>query len=218
MTDYALARLNMVANQLKPSEVMDPRVLSAMAEVPRELFLPKHLRGIAYADEDIMLPGGGHLMEPLAFARMLQAAEIRPEDVVLVVGCRTGYAAAVLARLAATVILLQPGPADAEQVEIALDRLGVDNVVVAAAEPGTVGHPSQAPYDVILLAGSVPEVPPALLEQIGDGGRLMAVVDDGRIGKGTLFVRVRGVVGHKVLFDANIPPLDGLNREPDFVF
>jgi protein-L-isoaspartate(D-aspartate) O-methyltransferase len=149
---------------------------------------------------------------------MVQAAEIRPEDVVLVVGCRTGYAAAVLAKLAATAIVLAHDPAQAGEIEGVLDRLGVDNVVVATAEPGTVGHPSQAPYDVILLAGAVTEVPEALLAQIDDGGRLIAVIDDGRIGKGTLFVRVHGAVGRKVLFDANIPPIEGLSREPDFVF
>ena len=111
-----------------------------------------------------------------------------------------------------------PDPAHAGEIEGVLDRLGVDNVVVATAEPGAVGHPSQAPYDVILLAGAVTEVPEALLAQIDDGGRLIAVVDDGRIGKGTMFVRVHGAVGRKVLFDANIPPLEGLSREPDFVF
>jgi protein-L-isoaspartate(D-aspartate) O-methyltransferase len=104
MTDYTHARLNMVENQLRPSEVTDSRVLDAMREVPRELFLPKHLRGIAYADEDIVVPGDGHLMEPLVFARMLQAAEIKPEDVALVIGCGTGYSAAVVARLAATAV------------------------------------------------------------------------------------------------------------------
>ena len=218
MTDYALARLNMVENQLRPSEVTDLRVLRAMGEVPRELFLPKQLRGIAYADEDILIPGDGHLMEPMVFARMLQAAQIKPEDVVLVIGCGTGYSAAVVARLAATVILLEPDAAAAERVELALDRLGVDNVVVVVAEDRTVGYPSRAPYDVILLTGSVRDVPQGLLDQVGEGGRLIAVVDDGRVGKATLFVRVHGVVGRRVLFDAHIPELDGLRDEPEFTF
>ena len=220
MTDYALARQNMVANQLKPSEVSDPRVLRAMAEVPRELFLPKQLRGIAYADEDIPLPGGGHLIEPLAFARMVQAARIRPDDVVLVIGCGTGYAGAVIAKLAATVILLEPDAATAEAVELALDRIGADNVVVAVAEAGAVGHPSQAPYDVILVAGAVRDVPAALTDQLGEGGRLVAVVDDGRVGRAPLFVRVRGAVGRRVVFDAQIPELLGLGLDggPAFTF
>ena len=91
--EYARARLNMVNNQLRPSRVDDPRVLDAMAHVPRERFLPKALRGVAYADEDLPLPGGAWLIEPLVLARLVQAAEVSPADVVLVVGCTTGYAA-----------------------------------------------------------------------------------------------------------------------------
>ena len=165
--EYARARLNMVNNQLRPSRVDDPRVLDAMAHVPRERFLPKALRGVAYADEDLPLPGGAWLIEPLVLARLVQAAEVSPADVVLVVGCTTGYAGAVLARLAGTVILVEP-PAAAAPVEALLDHLGVDNIVVVVSDDPAGGHPDQAPFDVILLVGSVPGVPPALLEQIGE--------------------------------------------------
>jgi protein-L-isoaspartate(D-aspartate) O-methyltransferase len=215
--DHARARINMVENQLRPSRIEDLRLLDAMREVPRERFVPKLLRGVAYADEDLALPGG-HLIEPLALARLIQAARIRPQDVVLVLGCTTGYAGAVLARLAATVILLQPAAAAIAPIESLLEELAVDNVVVAAGEDPAAGHPSQAPFDVILLAGSVEAVPPALLEQIGDGGRLVAVVDDGRIGKGTLFSRLHGVVGRQIVFDAQIPRLPGLSRRVEFAF
>lgn len=208
----------MVENQLRPNRIEDPRLLEAMREVPRERFVPKLLRGVAYADEDLQLPGGGHLIEPLVLARLIEAARIRPQDVVLVLGCSTGYAGVVLARLAATVILLQPDAAAIAQTESLLEELAVDNVVVAAgADPGA-GHPSQAPFDVILLVGSVEAVPPALLEQIGEGGRLVAVVDDGRIGKGTLFSRLHGVIGRQVVFDAQIPRLPGLPRRVEFAF
>ena len=172
--DYTRARLNMVANQLRPNQIVDPRLLDAMREVPRERFVPKLLRGVAYADEDLLLPGGGHLVEPLALARLIQAARIRPHEVVLVLGCSTGYSGA--------------------------------------------GHPSQAPFDVILLVGSVEVVPPALWEQIGDGGRLVAVIDDGRVGKGTVFTRLHGVIGKQVVFDAQIPPLPGLRTRAEFAF
>jgi protein-L-isoaspartate(D-aspartate) O-methyltransferase len=216
--DYTRARLNMVANQLRPNQIVDPRLLDAMREVPRERFVPKILRGVAYADEDLRLPGGGHLIEPLALARLIQAARIRPHEVVLVLGCSTGYSGAVLARLAATVILIQLDPTAAEQIETLLEELAVDNVVVAASDDPGVGHPSQAPFDVILLVGSVEAVPPALLEQIGDGGRLVAVIDDGRVGKGTVFTRLHGVVGKQVAFDAQIPPLPGLKTRSEFAF
>ena len=208
----------MVENQLRPNRIDDPRLLDAMREVPRERFLPKLLRSVAYADEDLPLPGGGHLIEPLVLARLIEAARIRPQDVVLVVGCTTGYAAVVLARLAATVILLQLDPRAAEQVERLLEELAVDNVVVVIGDDPGAGHASQAPYDVILLVGAVEAVPPALLEQICEGGRLVTVIDDGRIGKGTVFTRLHGVLGKQVAFDAQIPRLSGLPERVEFSF
>jgi protein-L-isoaspartate(D-aspartate) O-methyltransferase len=215
--DYARARANMVANQLRPNRIEDPPLLDAMGSVPRERFLPKALRGVAYTDEDLPLPDGHWLIEPLVLARLIQAAEVQKSDVVLVVGCATGYAAAVLARLAATVILLAPSAA-AATVEALLDDLGVDNVVVAPNDDPAAGHPSQAPFDVIVVVGSVPEIPPALLEQIGEGGRIVAVVDQRRIGKIMVLTRLHGVVGRRELFDAQTPPCPGLNLSPGFTF
>jgi protein-L-isoaspartate(D-aspartate) O-methyltransferase len=215
--DYARARSNMVQNQLRPNRVDDPNVLSAMAEMPRERFLPKALRGVAYADEDLPLPDGSWLIEPRVLARLIQAAAVGPTDVVLVIGCTTGYAGAVLSRLAGTVILLE-APAAAERVEALLDDLGVDNVVVVASDDPAGGHPSQAPFEVILVVGSVASVPPALLEQIDEGGRIVAVLDDGRIGKATLFTRLHGVVGRREICDAQTPPCRGLEPDPRFAF
>jgi protein-L-isoaspartate(D-aspartate) O-methyltransferase len=216
--DYAHARINMVESQLRPNRIDDRALIQAMLNVPRERFVPKSLAGVAYADEDLRLPGGHYLIEPLVLARLIQSARVGPEDVVLVLGCATGYAAAVLARLAATVILQVPDQASAAKVEPLLDELGADNVVVMASGDPTAGHPSQAPFDVILLTGSVDTVPPALLEQIGEGGRLVAVVADERIGRGVLFTRVHGVIGHRSMFDAQIPPLAGVTRKVEFAF
>ena len=215
--EYARARLNMVNNQLRPNRVDDPKVLDAMAEVPRERFLPKALRGVAYADEDLPLPDGTWLIEPLVLARLIQAAAVGPTDVVLVIGCTSGYAGAVLARLAGTVILVEPRAA-AEPVETLLDDLGVDNVVVVGSEDPARGHPGQAPFDVVLLVGSVPSVPPALLEQISEGGRIAAVIGDGRIGKATVFTKLHGVVGQREVCDAQTPPCPGLEPSPRFAF
>ena len=214
--DYTRARLTMVENQLRPHRIDDPGLIAAMREVPRERFVPKALRGVAYADEDLPLPDGRYLIEPLALARMIQAARIGPEDVVLVLGCSTGYVGAVVARLAGTVILVAPDEDSGKQLESLLEELGADNMVVAINPSPATGHPDQAPFDVILLAGSVEQVPPALLEQIGEGGRLVAVIDDGRIGKGTVFTRLHGVVGSRVLFDAQIPGLPGFEKAARF--
>jgi protein-L-isoaspartate(D-aspartate) O-methyltransferase len=215
--DYARARLTMVNNQLRPNRVDDPNVLEAMAEVPRERFLPKALRGVAYADEDLPLPDGSWLIEPRVLARLIQAAGVRPTDVVLVIGCSTGYAGVVLSRLAATVILVAP-EARAQALERLLDELGVDNVAVVVSDHPADGHPSPAPFDVIFLVGSVASVPPALFEQIGETGRIVAVIDDGRIGKATLFTKLHGVVGQREMFDAQIPPYPGLVSSPGFAF
>ena len=215
--DYARARSNMVQNQLRPNRVEDPKLLTAMAEVPRERFLPKALRGVAYADEDLPLPDGSWLIEPRVLARLIQAAEVRPNDVVLVIGCTTGYAGAVLSRLAGTVILVEP-PSAAERVEALLDDLGVDNVVVVQSDDPASGHPSQAPFEVVLLVGSVPGVPPALREQIAESGRIAAVIDDGRVGKATLFTKLHGVVGRREICDAQTPPCPGLQPRPGFAF
>jgi protein-L-isoaspartate(D-aspartate) O-methyltransferase len=216
--DYAHARINMVESQLRPNRIDDRALIQAMLNVPRERFVPKSLAGVAYADEDLRLPGGHYLIEPLVLARLIQSARVGPEDVVLVLGCATGYAAAVLARLAATVILQVPNQASAAKVEPLLDELGADNVVVIIGSDPTAGHPSQAPFDVILLTGSVDTVPSALLEQVGEGGRLAAVVADERIGRGVLFARVHGVIGHRSMFDAQIPPLAGVTRKVEFAF
>jgi protein-L-isoaspartate(D-aspartate) O-methyltransferase len=216
--DYARARLNMVENQLRPNRIDDPRLVSAMLEVPRERFVPKALAGVAHTDEDLRLPNGQYLIEPLALARLVQGAQVAPQDVVLVLGCATGYASAVLARLAATVILMVPDATAAARLEPLLDELGADNVVVTVGDDPSAGHPSQAPFDVILLTGSVDTVPPALLEQIGEGGRLVAVVAGERVGRGVVFTRLHGIIGRRTLFDARIPRLPGVPAPKTFAF
>ncbi len=217
MIDYAAARHTMVENQLRPSRVEEPRVLDAMGSIPRELFVPAGLRGVAYSDEDIALGNGRHLIEPLVLARMLQSATVGPEDVALVVGCDTGYTAAVLGRLAATVFLLLDDDTGNAAVDGLMSELGVENVVVQAGDPAS-GLASQAPFDVILLAGSVRAVPQNLLAQLGEGGRLVAVVRDTHAGKLTLCRKVRGAIGRVTPFDADIPEILALRPRPAFVF
>ncbi|MCH7930992.1 MAG: protein-L-isoaspartate O-methyltransferase [Proteobacteria bacterium] len=218
MTDYATARINMVENQVRPNRVADQRVLAAMAEVPRERFVPKKYQGLAYVDEDIAVARGRCLMEPLVLARLLDAAAIRPEDVVLDIGCATGYSSAVLARLANTVVALESDAGLAEDAVKILGEIDADNVAVitGALEDG---YPEQAPYDVIVLGGAVDEVPPAITDQLAEGGRLVAVVTGGgRVGKGTLTLRARGRLSSRVVFDAAVAPLPGFSIDRGFVF
>ena len=218
MADYAVARLNMIEGQIRPNKVTDGRVLAAMAEVPRERFVPKKLQGAAYVDEDLAVAPGRHLMEPAVFARLLQAAAIAPTDLVLDIGCATGYSTAVLARLAATVVAVESDGGLAKTAVALLAELDADNAVVVEGEL-KAGYAKQAPYDAIVLGGAVEQVPPAITDQLAEGGRLAAVVADGSsVGVGVLMLRARGALLRRVLFDAAVPPLPGFEAERGFVF
>lgn len=215
MYDPAEARRRMVENQLKPNRITDRRLLAAMAEVPRELFVPPTLRNVAYVDEDLPLGDGRFLIEPLALAKLLQAARIRAEDVVLVIGDSTGYAGAVVARLAATVILLAGDAEEARALDRLVPQVGADNLVVQVGDPRE-GLASQAPFDVVLVLGAVRVVPRALLDQLALGGRLVTVLADGRPGEVTVFERTDHGIGRRVVDDARVPELAALRPPPVF--
>jgi protein-L-isoaspartate(D-aspartate) O-methyltransferase len=162
----------MVHEQLRPNGITDPRVLQAMGEVPREEFLPPHLRRHAYDDRALGIGNGQTISQPLVVGAMTQALDLTPEDRVLEVGAGSGYQAAVLSRLANRVVTVERDQALAEQAAANLRRLGFDNVDIVLAD-GRLGWPPGAPYDAILVAAAAPEVPPALIEQLADSGRLV---------------------------------------------
>lgn len=215
--DFARARRNMIEAQVRANRVTDPLVIDAMSLVPRERFVPGPLRGIAYIDEDLNLGNGRHLLEPMVFARMLQAAEVRPNDAVLDVGCGSGYSAAVLARMVMSVVALEADPDLARAAERTLLDLGVDNVAVVAGDMAA-GLPNQAPFDLIVLEGAVPEIPDALEAQLAEGGRLVGVVAGQHVGHAMLLTREGGSVGRRELFDAMVPMLPGFSRDAVFEF
>ena len=192
-TDFRVARANMVRSQLLANQVRDRRVIEAMGEVPREVFAPEGRRGVAYVDEDLPLAPGRHLMEPVVLARLLEVAAIGADDVALEVGCASGYATCVLARLCATVVALESDDALAALAESNLAQEGADNAIVVRGEL-TAGYAEQAPYDVIFLNGAVSAIPEALHAQLAEGGRMVAVVRPGAsVGKITLFQRANGL-------------------------
>jgi len=215
--DYAAARRNMVESQLRPNKVTDAAVLDAMATLPRERFVPEAMRSVAYVDEDIPVGRDRFLMEPMVLARLLQLAAVQPGDAALVVGSATGYTAAVLARLAARVIGLEGDPQFAASAKETLAGLGIGNVAIVES-PLAAGAPRQAPYDVIVLDGSVDEIPAPVIDQMGEGGRLVAVRNTDRIGRATLLTRSRGVVAGRATFDAAVPRLPGFEAAPVFSF
>src|SRR6185369_14228497 len=192
MNEYAAVRLNMVESQLRTNKVTDLRVLGAFLELPRELFVPDRLRGVAYVDEDVPLAGGRYLMEPMVMARLVQLAAIKPTDSVLEIGTGTGYGAAVLSQLADTVVGVESDPALAQTAEITLRQLNVRNVSIVTG-PFAEGSAKMAPYDVIVFSGAAERVPPRVLEQLAEGGRLVAALaTPGEPGRATLITRVGG--------------------------
>lgn len=218
--DYSIARRNMVEGQIRTNRVTDPLVLNAMTSLPRELFVPKAMQAICYMDEDIPLGNDRRLMEPMILARLLQEGAVQNTDVVLVIGASTGYSAAVLAHMASTVVALESDPELAAGASRRMADLSIDNVAVVTGALDE-GYPQQSPYDVIFFDGAVSRIPDAICSQLAEGGRLVAVIDEhetAEVGRATLVTRNEGVLGRRVVFDANVPILPGFEPAPRFVF
>jgi protein-L-isoaspartate(D-aspartate) O-methyltransferase len=217
MSNAAAQRFNMVESQVRANDVTDVRVQEALRAVPRERFVPASKRAIAYADGALELVPGRFLLEPRVFAKLLQLAEIRPVDTALDVGCATGYSTAVLARLAGKVIGLEE---DADLVRVATDMVpavGTGNVqVVQGALTG--GYKAGGPYNVIFINGAIERTPEALLAQLAEGGRLVAVLRTGTQGRAVLYRKEDGHVGHWASFDAAASILAGFRQPAGFVF
>ena len=214
--DFALSRQNMVANQIRTNAVTDEGLLAAFGEIPRERFVPDQLKGVAYIDEDLPLKKGRYLMEPMVLAKLLQLAQVTPGDIVLDIGCATGYSTAVISRLANTVVALESDAELAARASATLTELGADNAIVVVA-PLADGYPKQAPYDVIVFGGAVPHIPDTVARQLAEGGRLVAVTGEGAT-RGTLMTRTRGILSSRPAFDAATPILPDFAPEQGFVF
>lgn len=222
MSDYAKARHNMVESQVRCVGVTDPAITSAMSVLPREKFVAPEKRGVAYMDEDVQIgedPEGRQrfMLEPRAFSLLVELADIGQNDLVLDIGCGTGYSAAVLSRMAGAVIALESAPDLAARATQLLSDLDCDNAAVVEG-PLEHGYPQQGPFDVILLNGGIEEVPQALFDQLKEGGRLVAVMTSGISGHGTLYLKAEGVVSSAARFDAVVQPLPGFAKETTFTF
>jgi protein-L-isoaspartate(D-aspartate) O-methyltransferase len=218
MTEFGAARAHMIESQLRPNKVIDARVLDAFGGIRRELFVPDHLRVVAYIDEDLPLGGGRYLMEPMVVARLLQAAQIERTDKVMIIGAGTGYEAALAAALARSVIALEEDPELARRVRAALVEHSIASVSVVEG-PLPQGYRPRAPYDVVLFCGAVADVPSEIDTQLAEGGRVLAVVKSANgIGRATLWARTGGVIARRVLFDAATPLLPGFFPKPAFAF
>lgn len=216
MTDFAAARRHMVDGQLRTTDVTDLRILTAMDEVPRERYLPPAQAAIAYLDLAVPVgEGPRRLLKPMLLAKLIQAADLSGTDRVLDVGCATGYGAAVLARIAGQVIALEQ---DAALAKAASAALAGEAKVSVVSGPLSEGWPSGAPYDVILLEGAAEVVPPALLQQLAEGGRLACVMGAGPGSKATVYRRSGEDIGARTVFDASAGVLPGFVKPLEFAF
>lgn len=215
--DYAVARQHMVDSQIRTNKVTDERLIEAIRALPRERFVPEPVRARSYLDDDVELAPGRYLMEPMVTARLIQAADVKPTDMALVVGAASGYAAALLARLVHTVVALECDSALAQRASAAFAELAIDNAVVVEGplRDGCVKH---APYDVIFLDGAIEEVPQAGATQLAEGGRMVGVLRERGVGRAALWVKSGNVMSRRVLFDANVQLLPGFAAAKRFVF
>jgi protein-L-isoaspartate(D-aspartate) O-methyltransferase len=223
MTNAEIQRRTMIETQLRPSSVNDPRVLAAVATIPRERFVPASLRPFAYIDEALEVwpsrdgAPARYLLSPLAQARLIQLAAVGPNDRVLDVACATGYSTALLAKLGSEVIGLEPEPELAAAATATLRELATSNARIVKA-PLAKGHAAGAPYDAIVIDGSVPSVPDSLFDQLGEGGRLAAIIANTVQPRAWLYVKAGGAVSGMPHFDVGAKPLPGFAPMPQFAF
>ena len=221
MSDFSIARQKMVDGQVRPSDVTDNRIIDAMLSVPREAFVPEAKRSLAYLDLDIDVSESGpakrFLLRPAVTAKMLQAAEIKETDTVLVVGCASGYMAALASHLAYHVTATECDSALAAKAKAALAALAPGKVTVKTARIAD-GDSVDAPFDVILLNGTTEVAPENIYRQLKEGGRLVGTFALAGPQRAMVVTSSHGDFGHRALFDTAIPVLPGLERPPAFVF
>lgn len=217
MIDFEAARIKMVEHQIRTTDVTSHSVLRAFLSVPREAFVSEKAKPLAYLDADIELSPGRYLMEASPLAKLLQAAEITKNDRALDVGAGSGYVAALLSHLAGSVTALESDGALCELAAANLNALGCQNVTVVTGEL-TKGYAAAAPYDLIFVNGSVEEVPAALLEQLAEGGRLVAVIGYGNAAQAKILLREHGSISESSRFNLSVKPLPGFAKVKEFVF
>jgi protein-L-isoaspartate(D-aspartate) O-methyltransferase len=208
MSDFQQRRVMMVDTQVRPSDVTKFPIIDAMLTVPRELYVPEDRREAAYMGENLELMRGRVMLEARTLAKLLEALNIQPTDLVLDLGAGLGYSSAVIARLAEAVIGVEEDEALAADAQRRLAEEGVDNAVIVRG-PLTAGAPKHAPYDVISVQGGVEMVPQPVLDQLKDGGRIAAVFVEGNLGVARIGHKAGGTVSWRFLFNASAPVLPG---------
>lgn len=215
MTDYSARRKAMVDGHVRPADVTKYPIIAAMLDVPREAYVPDQMRDLAYVGEHLTLGGGRVVLDPRVFAKLLDALDIGPRDLVLDIGPAFGYSSAVIGRMAEAVVAVEEDAAMATEAQAALAEHNADNVAVVEA-PLAIGAPQQGPYDAILIEGGVEQVPQAILDQIKEGGRIAAIFMEGALGEARVGYRTGGRVSWRFAFNATAPLLPGYLAERVF--
>jgi len=217
MTDFAAARTTMVDCQVRPSDVTKYPIIEAMLNIPREEFVPDQQKLIAYSGVHLDIGSGRTLLDARTFAKMLDAVNIQPDELVLDVGCGLGYSSAVIAFMAEAVVCVEEDEAMAEEASSLLAANSVDNAAVVAG-PLNAGAAKHGPYDVIVLQGSAEQIPPVILDQLKDGGRIAAVLADGKQGHCSVGYKRGDHIDWRLAFSASAPILAGFEKAPEFSF
>lgn len=215
MTDFQQRRTMMVDTQVRPNDVTKYPVIAAMLDIPREDFVPDARRDVAYVGENVDLGHGRVLLEPRTLAKMVDALDVQPTDLVLDIGCGFGYSAAVLGRMAQAVVAVEQ---DADMAAAAIQRLaatGADNVIALQGKLAE-GHAAQAPYDAILIGGAIEELPDAIAAQLAEGGRIIALFAEGNLGVVRRGTKLDGRIDWRFAFNAAAPLLPGFVKQREF--
>lgn len=217
MADVALQRKNMVESQIRPSDVTDRRIMTAMTAIPREKFLPARLASLAYSDESLMIAPGRETLPPMVLAKLIQLAEFDAGDNVLVIS-ESGYAAAVVAEMAKKVVALFADSQGAKAAAEAFTSLAIGNVVAVSGAAAS-GWPASAPYDVVLIEGGIEKIPDTIKDQIRENGRLVSIAINDKIGRAVLLHKRASIFARRDAFQAAAPLISGFaEARPAFVF
>jgi protein-L-isoaspartate(D-aspartate) O-methyltransferase len=205
----------MVDTQVRPSDVTKFPIIDAMLNVRRELFVPREQIEAAYISENVVIGRNRVVLEPRTFAKLLDALNIKGDELVLDVGAGYGYSSAVIARMAEAVIAVEEDEALASEAQSILSEQAADNVVIHSG-PLTAGAPEHGPYDVILIEGGVADLPEALQAQLKEGGRIGCVFMEGALGVVRIGYKIDGDISWRFSFNASAPVLPGFTKQATF--
>ncbi|MFT5870754.1 MAG: protein-L-isoaspartate(D-aspartate) O-methyltransferase [Paracoccaceae bacterium] len=216
MIDFQSRRTMMVDTQVRPSDVTKFPIIDAMLRVPREIYVPRAMRDVAYVGENVELGGGRVILDPRVLAKMLNALDVQPDEMVLDIGCGLGYSTAVLARLAEAVVAVEADAEMAADAETLLSGQAVDNAAVigGALAAGCAKH---GPFDAITIQGGIEILPQAIADQVNEGGRIAAIFMQGALGECRIGQKFNDRIVWRMAFNATAPVLAGFEKSSKFV-